>query len=106
MMNAPYHARVAEFPTPDTRQFLATWTLSAAEGGRLCIRPQRSTIRLIELAGLTRRLRPVLACGGMQEIVFDLANARFVGVEQSVVRQLLTEFARTLHLRCRIIERR
>ncbi len=105
-MNAPHHARAAGFPPTDARQFLATWTLSAAEGGRLSIRPQRPTIRLVELAGLTRRLRPVLACGGMREIVFDLAEARFVGVEQSVVRQLLTEFARTLHLRCRIIERR
>ncbi len=105
-MNAPHHARAARAPTTDARQFLATWTLSAASCGRLSIRPQRSTIRLIELAGLTRRLRPVLACGGMQEIVFDLAGARFVGIEQSVARQLLTEFARTLHLRCRIIERR
>jgi len=105
-MNAPQLARVAEPPTTDDRQFLATWTLSAADGGRLSIRPQRSTIRLVELARLTRRLRPVLACGGMREIVFDLAGVRFVGVEQSVVRQLLSEFARTLHLRCRIIERR
>ncbi len=105
-MNAPHHARVAGSPTTDARQFLATWTLSAAAGGRLSIRPKRPTIRLVELAGLTRRLRPVLACGGMKEIVFDLAEARFVGVERSAVRQLLAEFARTLHLRCRIIENR
>ncbi len=87
-------------PSRTAERILNRWQFGVSSAGDLYIEPIGSSLRLVELGDLVRRLRPHCQDGFPRRLTFRLSGCPIVGASAETVERAIRQFARDMNIDC------